>query len=100
MRLDVGFKPLLGGAYLGEVGDLVIGDSNCDGDAGVSEGSEYVGVGVKEPNTVDNGGFQKEVGDFGRRRKVIRLRAIVHSYRSFPSYQQKAKKKKPRLLLA
>nr|GMC62915.1 hypothetical protein DM860_012995 [Ipomoea batatas] len=88
-REDIEFDPLLGEGVFRETRDLVVGDCDRDGYAGVSECFEDVGVGVEEPHAVDDGGLGEETRHLWRRREVVGHRAVVHSDYPFTSFDVK-----------
>lgn len=77
VRDDVGSHPLLGEVELGELGDLVDGDSDGDGDPSVGECTKHLWVGVEESDTVDDGGVEQESSHLERRREVVGHGAVV-----------------------
>lgn len=76
---DMGGDPSAGGSYFGEGRDVAVGNSDGYEDAGVSEGSDDVGVNVEEFDSVYDGFFFKKLGYLGWWGQIVAQGTIVNT---------------------
>lgn len=79
VRLDVIGDPLLGEGEVCEMWDLVVGDGDGDGNAGVSECSDNLRIGIEEADAVNHGGTEEKLRYLTRRWEIVRKCAVVYT---------------------